>query len=471
MTQYWTAQRIYDVLYRAGLLEAQGEPSSADDMKTQGKRYDSSPYSDDDIDMYVIDIEVWQDELDTLVVQDRLVAQHFADETCLVCVASTRWALLLRQGPPDAAIPRTIDQELLSALGEGEVLWKRPIPAPHWFDMRFQAAEELLAELEGAGLLVSRCELSDLADGGEPDDYIVESVEDGTFAPVELTYFGRPGEMVCVGLHVLLDEHWGEHTPAWLNQYFPWFDDYVTVSDDGWVVRVLSQAFDLTGDDLLLVAEKIQSVLGGVVRGGLSEGQDDKPAALAAKARSVEAPDTRGLLPENRRRVTVAALEAGEVSLADVLAAPSPEVDAVYGPQAHFFEAFFKRLWRTTISEAQLFSSDAIKATAHRRAEAQERASQLAAFVGRTVAWQIVVQQTGPSVTSPLWFAQARSSVPANEPLLRVGYSFLFSAQCAAQALLLRDLLLNNGELARADYSLLTWPWRSVFGPVHPEDA
>jgi hypothetical protein len=45
------------------------------------------------------------------------------------------------------------------------------------------------------------------------------------------------------------------------------------------------------------------------------------------------------------------------------------------------------------------------------------------------------------------------------------------AAKDAARALAARDLISTiEGEWGQAEYDLLTWPWRSIIGPVHPHD-
>lgn len=45
------------------------------------------------------------------------------------------------------------------------------------------------------------------------------------------------------------------------------------------------------------------------------------------------------------------------------------------------------------------------------------------------------------------------------------------AATDAVRGLVARDLISTiEGEFGQAEYDLLTWPWRSVIGPVHPDD-
>ena len=44
-----------------------------------------------------------------------------------------------------------------------------------------------------------------------------------------------------------------------------------------------------------------------------------------------------------------------------------------------------------------------------------------------------------------------------------------YAAWDAVEALLVRDLITDDG-FTQEHYELLTWPWRTVIGPIHPDD-
>ena len=46
-----------------------------------------------------------------------------------------------------------------------------------------------------------------------------------------------------------------------------------------------------------------------------------------------------------------------------------------------------------------------------------------------------------------------------------------FAARVAAGALVVRDLIDEATPWNQAAYDLLTGPWRTVIGPIHPDDA
>lgn len=50
-------------------------------------------------------------------------------------------------------------------------------------------------------------------------------------------------------------------------------------------------------------------------------------------------------------------------------------------------------------------------------------------------------------------------------------WAAIFMAVTASGALLVRDLIDENTPWDQAAYDLLTAPWRTVIGPIHPDDA
>ncbi|HMO11851.1 MAG TPA: hypothetical protein PKB06_10205 [Actinotalea sp.] len=139
--------------------------------------------------------------------------------------------------------------------------------------------------------------------------------------------------------------------------------------------------------------------------------------------------------------------------VADLLASPRMTVtDAdlaeVFGPQWREFVALVRRAATLTHPEAERLA-DARSAAA--RAAARDAARAAAWAAARAAAWDA---------------ARAADQAAARDAARAAAWD---AARDAAAALVVRDLIGRDG-FTQEHYDLLTGPWRSVVGPVHPDD-
>jgi len=423
------AQEIYDALKHAGLLDSQGQVIGADRTadRTQGIARGFSSFEEDEIDLYSIDIAVFSTTPREAIwanARDR----HAADPESLLCLAGHAWTLTLRQLQPDAEIPTNITSSILDALGEGHVLGERDFPEPRWFETQYETADAISRLLKSAGFPVGVMPAMEIKKWDTADAYIEDSIETDEFAFAVLIHTTRAGTDALLRLHLFIEEHCATHNPSWFDAYFPIEIPHSFVSGDGWIVRVVQDEFgSATPDDLLDGAQSIHEILGGVV-------------------------------------VT----HDGELSTL-----PSPKDDAddnLFGFQGSELVELFGRLDTVSPAEASMFDAEPFVSENHARDRARRRASVVASESGRETPWHQIMNLTGPNAPMPAWFANERTVSAPNPTVLRAAFNLLFAAQCTADALLLRDLVGLSGGVSQADYDLLTRPWPSVIGQIHPED-
>lgn len=87
----------------------------------------------------------------------------------------------------------------------------------------------------------------------------------------------------------------------------------------------------------------------------------------------------------------------------------------------------------------------------------------------RHAAWDIALEAFGPDAPSPHWYSALRREAELDQEELKAAHSMLYMAQCAAHALIVRELITSS-TFTQSDYDLLTRPWREVIGKVHPDD-
>ncbi|WP_167043509.1 pentapeptide repeat-containing protein [Salinibacterium sp. ZJ454] len=147
-----------------------------------------------------------------------------------------------------------------------------------------------------------------------------------------------------------------------------------------------------------------------------------------------------------------------------------PNIEAQFGPLSLHVERLLGALSGVTFEIAERFTDATHTEDNRERSAAWRRVARVATAFDRDDEFELIKELTGPGARFPAWYASARASRNPDESVLRVAFALLFSAQCAAEALLMRDTIGKTFGVDAADYDLLTSPWHAVIGKVHPED-
>jgi hypothetical protein len=261
-------QIIYDRLASAGLVDLQGTDSQERFflnavVEVEGKRYDSSRFSGDDIDMYFLRVEVW--DLAALPARAGLLRdKYFNDPNCLVAILGPYWSVVLIRGAKDAEIPKDIVAKLLDALPDGQLAWEREIPEAEWFVSAFETASAILNALMDAGLTVTPSDPTKAVGMSEASEYIYDVIPADLFATASMALPGLQVGMP-ITLHVFIEEHWARSNVVWLESYLPFDGQQIYVVGDGWVVRIIGdQAGIWTLEKLRSLASVVLAALDGV---------------------------------------------------------------------------------------------------------------------------------------------------------------------------------------------------------------
>ena len=145
------------------------------------------------------------------------------------------------------------------------------------------------------------------------------------------------------------------------------------------------------------------------------------------------------------------------------------ELDAVFGPQWQAIVALVRRV--ATLSDAEIDGLAASEAAADEEAlvaarvaaVAAARAAMRAGVAARAAARAAAYQE---SLAAARAAAEAAARAAADQEAWAAARA---AAKAAAKALSVRDLIGSHG-FTQTHYNILTGPWATVIGPVHPDD-
>jgi len=134
-----------------------------------------------------------------------------------------------------------------------------------------------------------------------------------------------------------------------------------------------------------------------------------------------------------------------------------------FGPQGPHVAALVARVRAITAGEVGKFDVDQVAAW-----DASRDASRDAA---RVAAWFAASKAAGVAGRESAWIAASESAWVAASKAARVTASDAawVAVWDAARALVVRDLIGQHG-FTQAHYDTFTLPWRTVIGPIHPDD-
>jgi len=278
---YPDAETIVAVLFRVGLADSRGalsQTASADLLRAEStgtvaqvKKIGQSWYSGGDVVEYFLSISVLESPVET--VSRELLRSQGAIEGNLVGIVGPGYSIVVARGDRDAEIPNDIAEQLVAVLADARVVWERVIPEAEWFEVEFDDASAIIDKLVAGGLNIEVVDPRDAFGMEDAGDYVSESIPLDDFATATFAPFFEP-EPRKVTLQILLEEHWADSNPDWLEAYLPYGGRQVFVTDDGWVIRIVgTHDRDVPDEELLAASGRIQSVLGGhvIYRGARSE--------------------------------------------------------------------------------------------------------------------------------------------------------------------------------------------------------
>lgn len=277
------ADDIFELLESANLIDVRGRPSADlnhkyDDengvcLLGQGKKYGSSCYSGDDVDRYFIDAEVWtQDDFDRFASSPAFAKARIVDDPdVLALIGGDNWAVWITRGARDAEIHPNIVDIVLEVIGQGVVLFAKPIPEPERPESRFRDAMELLREIAGSKTspavhvqLHDWPHIDEVIELRGGDDYLREAFSRKQFiSGFTSVTWENSGQMYRLDHDILMEDHFGKDNPRWLEVYFPDPRPSRYVADDGWVVRITGDIEKL--EILDMAAAAIKARLGGEI--------------------------------------------------------------------------------------------------------------------------------------------------------------------------------------------------------------
>lgn len=277
------ADDIFELLESANIIDVRGRPSADlnpkyDDengvcLLGQGKKYGSSCYSGDDVDRYFIDAEVWtQDDFDRFASSAAFAKARLVDDPdVLALIGGDNWAVWITRGARDAEIHPNIVDIVLEVIGQGVVLFAKPIPEPERPESRFRDAMELLREIAGSKTspavhvqLHDWPHIDEVIELRGGDDYLREAFSRKQFiSGFTSVTWENSGQMYRLDHDILMEDHFGKDNPRWLDVYFPDPRPSRYVADDGWVVRITGDIEKL--EILDMAAAAIKARLGGEI--------------------------------------------------------------------------------------------------------------------------------------------------------------------------------------------------------------
>jgi hypothetical protein len=242
------------------LVDEVGRPLHADeDPRVQRRgalKRDRSNWSDDDVDAYEIEVTAWLGDDHDVEGAHLRPGERLDDPAIMFLLAGDGWSLTARHRDPDADIPIDLAQQLLAAIGDGEIVWHRGIPHASWFETQYSTATEMLGPLRARGFEI------EVAEDWSGDPYLVESLADDTFAPVILR---APGARAAVRANLLIDDHFAPMAMQAGSSYFDATDGSRLVSGDGWVIEVVAHPDEAAV--AMSYAEALGALLGGTCLG------------------------------------------------------------------------------------------------------------------------------------------------------------------------------------------------------------
>lgn len=126
-----------------------------------------------------------------------------------------------------------------------------------------------------------------------------------------------------------------------------------------------------------------------------------------------------------------------------------------FGPQGPHVAALIARAREITGDEVEKFNAARESARDAVRESARDAASKAAGVDGRESAWI--------AASESAWVAASKAArVTASDAVWGAVWD-------AARALVVRDLIGQHG-FTQAHYDTFTLPWRTVIGPIHPDD-
>ncbi len=131
-----------------------------------------------------------------------------------------------------------------------------------------------------------------------------------------------------------------------------------------------------------------------------------------------------------------------------------------FGPQWAAIVALVRRSAVLTADDVQRLAAARVAARGAARGAARDAALDAAWYAARGAAWDAAWDAAGDAALDAAWYAARAAARDAAWD----------AAGAAAWALAVRDLIGQHG-FRQAHYDTLTRPWRTVIGPVHPDDA
>lgn len=133
-----------------------------------------------------------------------------------------------------------------------------------------------------------------------------------------------------------------------------------------------------------------------------------------------------------------------------------------FGPQGPHVAALIARAREITGDEVEKFNA---------ASESARAARESARDAARESAWFAASKAAGVAGRESAWIAASESAWVAASKAARVTASGAVwgAVWDAARALVVRDLIGQHG-FTQAHYDTFTLPWRTVIGPIHPDD-
>jgi hypothetical protein len=281
------ADVIFERLQNARLIDVRGRPlvdfnHKYDDENNvcllgQGKKYGSSIYSGDDVDVYFIDVEVWtKREIEaygpSAAFKKALLVE---DPRVLALIGGDNWAIWVSRGARDGEISPKLLLEITSALGQGAILWQKPFPMPERPDRRFKDARHLTLNLNVDGnkdpLQINDFYVDEVhrrLDEQNASIFMHNHVDSGEYSSSAALVTWRPtGRIADLLVEVFVADYFGESLMMRLESHIPASSNHIYVTGDGWAIRISlgTHAHDYDDYALSVAAAVISSCLGGTI--------------------------------------------------------------------------------------------------------------------------------------------------------------------------------------------------------------